>query len=231
MSYDLKTEKVIARPVSDVFAALKEGLLFMNCGSDSAATKIDFRVGGKYDISFKNKTLKNFGEFLEIVPDKRIVFNWCQSFGEGQTPDTTVTIDLFPEGAGTKVVLQHTGFNTEELKAGHTFGWEGDLNDLGQELEVGRLRFLRTYELAVEKLFALCKTPTTFADFKLVEATPSKKIVLSNHATLNFTQKENGTSTIEILQDGLATREARKTQRLSWENAIRRMTELVAKEA
>lgn len=230
MNYDLKTEKVIARPVSDVFAALKDGLLFMNCGSDSSTTKIDFRVGGRYDIAFKNKTLKNFGEFLEIVPDSRIVFSWCQTFGENQRPDTKVTINLFPHAGGTKIVLQLTGFTTEELKAGHTFGWEAGLTDVCQELELGRLRFLRNYPIAVEKLFEICKNPAALPGFKVIESSSPKKIVLSGRATLNFTQKDAGTSSVEILQDGIDGIAERKTQRLAWENATRKLTELVSKD-
>ena len=69
MSYQVKVEKVIGRSVSDVFHALKQGLLFMNCRADSRSMKIDFHVGGKYHIDFWSQGKFNFGEFLEIIPD------------------------------------------------------------------------------------------------------------------------------------------------------------------
>ena len=227
MSHNLKTEKVIARPVGEVFEALKAGLLFMNCGSDSASTKIDFQVGGKYSISFKNKTLENFGEFIEIIPNKRIVFSWCQTFGENQKPDTTVTIDLVAEGSKTKVLLAHTGFVSEELCAGHMQGWTGGLADMASELEIGRLRFLRTYELPAEKLFDLCKRPEMFDGHKVVDAVSGAKLILSGGATLMFAQKPNNSSTVEILQDGLKTMSEKLSQRKAWETAARKLTEAV----
>lgn len=165
MSYQLKTEKVIARPAEEVFQALKAGLLFMNCGAASASMEIDFRVGGRYQIDFKSKQLVNFGEFLEIIPNRKIVFSWCQTFGPNQKPDTQVIIELFEDGSKTKLVLTHTGFVTEESKENHRGGWEGGLTDLTGEMEEGRLRLLRSYNVTTDKLFDLCKNPETFFAF------------------------------------------------------------------
>lgn len=165
MSYQLTAEKIIARPTEDVFQALKNGLLFMNCGAASTTMEIDFRVGGKYHIDFKGKQLVNFGEFLEIVPNKKIVFSWCQTFGPEQKPDTRVSIELFNDGSKTKLVLVHSGFISEESKENHRKGWEGGLVDLTGEVENGRLRLLRSYNVSSEKLFELCKNPETFFAF------------------------------------------------------------------
>lgn len=57
--YSLKVEKVISREVKDVFKSLQEGKLFMNCGADSNSIEIDFRVGGKYKLNFKNHKVSN----------------------------------------------------------------------------------------------------------------------------------------------------------------------------
>jgi len=163
MSYSLKTEKTIARPASEVFRALSEGLLFMNCGSDSGTLKIDFRVGGKYHIEFHNHTKFNGGEFLEIIPNKKIVFTWAQSFDpKDWKPDTQVTIELNSEGEKTRLTLQHTGFKDEALCKAHEMGWSTGMRDMADELENGRLRFFRTFPVSAETLFSLLKTPTDF---------------------------------------------------------------------
>jgi uncharacterized protein YndB with AHSA1/START domain len=156
--YQVKTEKMIAKPVSEVFRALKEGRLFMNCSADSGSMKIDFRVGGKYHVEFKNIGKSNYGEFLEIVPDKKIVFSWCQQFGVSQKPDTQVTIELFPEGSKTKLALLHTGFTDKEICDGHNRGWTNGINDLAEEMQNGRLRMVRDFGVPVEKLFESCKS-------------------------------------------------------------------------
>ena len=165
MSHQLKIERTIGRPVGDVFAALAQGKLFMNCGAASDSIRIDFRVGGEYFIQFKNKTLNNFGTFLEILPEKKIVFSWCQEFGPAQKPDTQVTIELFPEGEATRLVLVHAGFNTPALCEAHTGGWTAGLTDMAAELEEGSLRFLRSFDAPVETLFATCQNPASFFAF------------------------------------------------------------------
>jgi uncharacterized protein YndB with AHSA1/START domain len=165
MSYDVKVEKLIARPAADVFRALQEGRLFMNCSADSASMRLDFRPGGKYYLEFKGHNVVNFGEFLEIIPNKKIVFTWCQDFGEQQKPDTQVTIELFESGAQTRLVVVHTGFKDQANCEGHRKGWTGGLNDLNEELVQGRLRMVRGFEASVDKLFEACKNPATFFGF------------------------------------------------------------------
>lgn len=165
MTYQMKTEKIIGRMASDVFQALKEGLLFMNCGADSSTIKIDFRVGGKYYIDFRNHTLSNYGEFIEIIPNKKIVFTWCQSFGPDQAPDTHVAIELFEDGSKTRLVLLHTGFKTKEMADNHEKGWNAGFADFGNEIQDGRLRLLRTFETSAENLYSICKNPETFFAF------------------------------------------------------------------
>lgn len=165
MSYQLKLEKIIARPASDVFRALQEGRLFMNCGFASDTMKIDFRVGGKYHIDLRHMAKSNFGEFLDIVPNKKIVFSWCQVFDENQKPDTKVTIELFEQGNQTRLVLEHTGFHNKDVCDGHTQGWTSGLDDLSAEIQEGRLRMVRSFSLPVEKVFEACKNPSSFFAF------------------------------------------------------------------
>ncbi|MGZ3690596.1 MAG: SRPBCC family protein [Pseudobdellovibrio sp.] len=165
MSYQVKTEKLINRSAGDVFTALKDGKLFMNCGSSSSTMKIDFRVGGEYRIDFSNHKLTNFGEFLEIIPNKKIVFTWCQSFEAGSKPDTQVAIELFEEGSKTRLTLLHTGFKTQGVADNHSGGWNGGLDDFAAQIENGRLRMVRKYDTSVEKLYATCKNPQSFFAF------------------------------------------------------------------
>jgi uncharacterized protein YndB with AHSA1/START domain len=169
MAFQVNAEKLINRSPTDVFRALREGRLFLNCGADIDTMTIDFRVGGKYQIDFKNHSLKNFGEFLEIVPNKKIVFSWCQTFGADQKPDTQVSIELFEDGANpylkTRLVLTHTGFKTKELCDGHNAGWTDGINDMTEEIQNGRLRMVRRFETSIEKLYETCSNPNRFFAF------------------------------------------------------------------
>ena len=108
---------------SRVFTALKEGRLFFNCGALPQKSKFDFRVGGKYRAEWGKET-SAFGEFKEIVADKRVVFTW--DF-EGEGLDTLVTIDLAADGAGCLAKIRHEGFKDKETAEAHEGGWTAGL--------------------------------------------------------------------------------------------------------
>jgi uncharacterized protein YndB with AHSA1/START domain len=262
--HTLKLEKVINREITEVFSALKQGRLFINCSADSNDIEIDFRVGGKYQIHFKPMGKYNRGEFLEIIPNKKIVFSWCQSF-ESPSPDTRVTIELFSEDNKTRVVLEHSGFKTKETCDNHFQGWTSGLNDLSVEMQTGKLRMFRKFSAPVEKLFSLCQNPETFfgtmgdlshgtVDFKIgghyqvpnqkggvkgdfLEIIPNQRISFTwlsgcgeimkgSKVTLNFGTKD-GSSTLELIHEGLANEEAQISHRRGWDAVTSRLRDLV----
>lgn len=210
--HDLKIEKVISKSASEVFNSLKAGRLFMNCSADSNSIEIDFRVGGKYKLNFKNHRVSNWGEFLEIIPNQKIVFSWCQTFGADQKPDTKVTIELFPEGSKTKLVLEHKGFMNKELYDSHYQGWNGGINDMTTEMEEGKLRLVRRYETSVDKL-------KTFVgginDFQ------------KPNVSLQFLEREGNTSALEIIQSGLHSDLDKETSRKSWDKITSKLLETI----
>jgi uncharacterized protein YndB with AHSA1/START domain len=64
------------------------------------------------------------GEFVELEPDRRVVFTWGW-VGHPEVPpgSTIVEIDLVAEGAGTRLTLTHRGLPPEEV-AIHAAGWD-----------------------------------------------------------------------------------------------------------
>jgi len=64
-----------------------------------------------------------FGQFIELVPDRGVVFTWGW-IDHTAVPagSTTVEIDLIADGAGTLLTLTNRGLPTEEV-ASHTAGW------------------------------------------------------------------------------------------------------------
>jgi uncharacterized protein YndB with AHSA1/START domain len=161
-NHEVKVERLIKKPVSEVFRALKEGRLFLNCSADSEEMKIDFRVGGKYYLNFKNHGVTNFGEFIEIIADRKIVFTWCESFEESRVPSTKVTIELFPDGKQTLLKLVHSGFSSKDVRDSHEKGWTGGINDMSEEIQSGKIRMVRVFPVPVAKLYETCTNPKTF---------------------------------------------------------------------
>lgn len=227
MAYEVKIEKIINRSPSEVFRALGEGKLFMNCSADSSTLKVDFRVGGKYRIDFKNHGVYNMGEFLDIVPNKKVVFSWCQTFGADQKPDTQVTIELFPEGTKTRMTLLHTGFKDKATCDDHYQGWNGGMTDMADELEHGNLRMLRHFAAPVETLFKTMETE--FLEVANQKIPLSTFVDNQGPVRLNLKTKPNGSSTLEILHKGLSTPEAQLAYRRGWETVTERMAETLGR--
>ena len=126
MSVDTKViERVItieARPAT-VFRLLTDGSEYVRWKGDSA--QLDARPGGMFRVIFANRKDIVSGRFVELVPDRRVVFTWGWEGNPLVTPgSSTVEIDLEPHGAnGTRLRLVHRGLPAEGL-AGHTEGWD-----------------------------------------------------------------------------------------------------------
>ncbi len=230
-TFDLKVEKTIAKAPADVFRAISEGRLFMNCGADHGSLKIDFRVGGKYSIEFKAYGMKNEGEFLEIVSNQKIAFTWCQDYSSNPTPDTRVLIELKDLGGKTGVTVIHTGFSDLESKEAHQGGWTGGLEDLSQEIVNGKLRMIRKLPLTLEKAYETCKNPAVAFGLagEVTENNPQQRIVFnstgdSSKITLIFDPEDDNSATwLEVIHEGLASEVQQKSIRAKWENQLKNL--------
>ena len=70
------------------------------------------------------------GTFREVVPGKRLVFTWAWEAPTDHPDDTLVSVEFQPTAGGTKLVLLHEQFPSEEAKASHEQGWSGCLAKL-----------------------------------------------------------------------------------------------------
>lgn len=99
-----------------------------------ANATIEARPGGLFRMQMgSGRTAR--GEFVDLVPDRRVVFTW----GWIDMPDlppgsTTVEIDLIADGAGTLVRLTHRGLPPAAVDA-HDLGWHHYLDRLRRRAE------------------------------------------------------------------------------------------------
>lgn len=108
-------------------------------GTRCTSATIDARVGGKYriEIDTPQRLFVGFGEYIELVPGKRLVFTWSWEGEPGFGENSRITIELFeaenPHGDGpaTEIVFTHAGLNTAAERSEHTGGWWGCLRALG----------------------------------------------------------------------------------------------------
>jgi uncharacterized protein YndB with AHSA1/START domain len=59
------------------------------------------------------------GEVLKCVPQGELVFTWVVD----DCLNTRVSYRLEPDGTGTRVLFEHTGFEQETALGGTDFGW------------------------------------------------------------------------------------------------------------
>ena len=72
------------------------------------------------------------GQFIDVVPNQRVVFSWGWTDMPGLPPgSSTVEIDLIPTGQGTLIRLCHRGLAPDEATA-HEVGWRHYLRRLSE---------------------------------------------------------------------------------------------------
>ena len=90
---------------------------------------LDPRPGGIYRCVV-NDTATVRGEYVVVDPPSRLVFTWGFE-GDSVVPpgSSTVSVDLRPDGDGTRLRLVHTGL-PHPMLAPHEQGWRGYLDQL-----------------------------------------------------------------------------------------------------
>src|SRR3954471_13581250 len=117
MTNAIRREIVIPQPREKVGPALANstGLaewMFPNDFEPRVGHRFTFRVPGNPKAGFEGLTVEC--EVLECDPPSRLAFSW--SAGE-PVVDTRVSFRLEPDGAGTRLFFEHTGFDLA-----HPFG-------------------------------------------------------------------------------------------------------------
>ncbi|MGH2427263.1 MAG: SRPBCC family protein [Candidatus Limnocylindria bacterium] len=117
---DIVLEQRIEASPADVYAHLTEAQRWKRWqGADAT---LDPRVGGIFSVLMANGLYAR-GEFLELVPNRRVVFTWGWIGYENLPPGaTTVEIDLRADGDATVLVLTHRSVPEEELPP-QRVGW------------------------------------------------------------------------------------------------------------
>lgn len=100
----------------------------------------DFRVGGRYQLAFSKAgaTATDIvcGEFKEINAPNRVSYSWeWTEMSEHVGVETLVEVEFLERNGETELVLTHTRFNTDEMRASHRQGWSGCFEGLATYLQ------------------------------------------------------------------------------------------------
>jgi uncharacterized protein YndB with AHSA1/START domain len=115
-------ERRVAAPPGRVYQYLTDGERWSRW--QGLGTVLEAAPGGELRIRMGDGNVA-CGQFVELVPDRRVVFTWGWRDGSYDLApgSSTVTIDLLPDGDGTLVRLTHTGLPSP-ARDPHRNGWE-----------------------------------------------------------------------------------------------------------
>jgi uncharacterized protein YndB with AHSA1/START domain len=125
---DLTREVVMDASPTTIFPFLtdpSQHLLWMGTEAE-----LQPRPGGLYRVLVQG-THPALGEFLEIVPNEKVVFSFGWNEPDHPIPagSTEVEITLIPDGEKTRVRLVHRGLPADAVRD-HTQGWDHYLDRL-----------------------------------------------------------------------------------------------------
>jgi len=100
---------------------------------------LDFRVGGHEVSRYRFKGGSPMGNdtiYLDIVPDRRIVFAYTMIVGDKRISVSLATVAIAPSGDGTQLVYTEQGafFDGADKPAGREAGCRELFEKLGEEL-------------------------------------------------------------------------------------------------
>jgi uncharacterized protein YndB with AHSA1/START domain len=114
-------EIFIAATPEEIFPYLTQADRYVEWMGVSAV--LDARPGGIFQLDPNHRDVI-YGEFLEVVPFRRVVFTWGWKEPDHPMPpgSSRVEIELLPQGNGTLLRLRHYGV-APLLRERHTHGW------------------------------------------------------------------------------------------------------------
>ena len=134
----LHIKRFINAPRARVYAAWTDPAQLKEWwGPETVRTRnfaADVRVGGKYRwdlINQEDEEMSVFGEYRELVPEKKIVFTWKWDDDDvWENRNSVVTVELFDAAGGTELHLRHEQLPSTESRDRHNEGWNSVLDQL-----------------------------------------------------------------------------------------------------
>ena len=135
MTRTIRREILIPQPREQVWRAITDSAtlaewMFPNDFEPRVGHHFTFRVPANPKVGFDGIIVHC--EVLECEPPSRLVFSWSAG---GPVVDTRVSFRLEPEGEGTRLFFEHSGFDLahpfgKQARKGAEFGWAKMLGQL-----------------------------------------------------------------------------------------------------
>ncbi|MBI2169378.1 MAG: SRPBCC domain-containing protein [Actinobacteria bacterium] len=133
MSHDLHIERLIDAGPEEVFDAFTDPAAmaeWYRAEDDWTVDAVaDARAGGTATVSFgpPESIYREDLTYLEVERPSRLVYSEVFSMPDGDSFETTVSLNFEERGGKTLITLVQTGFPTAEMRDAHEGGWPGFL--------------------------------------------------------------------------------------------------------
>ena len=140
MTYTSKAEITINAPAAKVWQALTEPAMVKQWLFGTEMSVTDWKVGGqiRYRGVWEGKAYEDKGEILEIAPEKLLKSTyWSAGSGLPDAPENyqVVSYELFPQDAGTKVVITQENVISQDSADHSASNWQMVLTKMKEILE------------------------------------------------------------------------------------------------
>jgi len=139
MNHSIQRELQLPQPRERVWQAIANSTalaqwMYPNDFEPRVGHPFTFRVPANPQVGFDGLTVRC--EVLECEPPDRLVFSWCVA---GPVANTRVSFRLEPDGSGTRLFFEHSGFDLTQPKGdqafkGAQYGWAKMLGQLSAVL-------------------------------------------------------------------------------------------------
>lgn len=121
MTREIVVERRTRATPEEVYRHLTVGELWSRW--QGVGADLDARPGGSFVMRMGNG-MQAKGRFLELEPNRRVVFTWGWVDHPGVPPGSSIVeVDIIPDTGGTLIRLTHRGLPEDEV-ANHRVGWE-----------------------------------------------------------------------------------------------------------